>query len=80
MVCGTDGKTYDSICHLQSTKCDSETPLELEHEGVCGTNLTMTIGVVVIVVVAAVIALVGGIWYKCKNGHGALSQNDDTGL
>jgi agrin len=34
-VCGSDGETYQSICHLQLHSCQIKTPITLKHDGNC---------------------------------------------
>ena len=34
-VCGYDGITYKSICHLQKTECEQGTFIGLKHKGSC---------------------------------------------
>jgi hypothetical protein len=35
-VCGTDGKTYPTKCHLEKESCENEKFLEVEKKGNCG--------------------------------------------
>lgn len=35
-VCGSDGITYDSTCHLQHSSCQFKNNVSLAYNGVCG--------------------------------------------
>ena len=77
MVCGSDGVTYDSICHLQNAKCDLNT-IEIKHEGICLSKNGMTIGIVIVAVLIAGSGLAGGLWFFVfRNRHQELSQDGD---
>jgi hypothetical protein len=39
VVCGSDGETYQSICHLQAHSCQNKIPITLSHEGPCNLSL-----------------------------------------
>ena len=34
-VCGTDGRTHNSRCHMEVTACQENKNIEVEHEGKC---------------------------------------------
>ena len=36
MICGTDGKTYTSVCHLQKEACEKKSKVKQDHPGPCG--------------------------------------------
>ena len=36
MVCGTDGKTYASMCHLGKESCETKSGVRKDHPGPCG--------------------------------------------
>lgn len=35
-VCGADGTTYDSLCHLHRTSCEQQKRIAVLARGVCG--------------------------------------------
>ncbi|CAH0382273.1 unnamed protein product [Bemisia tabaci] len=37
-VCGTNGRTYDTACHLQQSTCQAKTDVKLAYAGICGGN------------------------------------------
>lgn len=37
-VCGTDGITYESKCHLNRVNCISKLDVKIAYEGPCGKN------------------------------------------
>ncbi|CAG0890931.1 unnamed protein product, partial [Cyprideis torosa] len=37
-VCGSDGTTYDSPCHLRRLTCLQNAVVDISHQGVCGTG------------------------------------------
>lgn len=39
-VCGSDGLTYDSNCHLQQSSCQLKTAVTVAYNGVCGEYLS----------------------------------------
>lgn len=39
LVCGTNGQTYDSMCHLQQAACLSKTEMKVAYTGECGKQL-----------------------------------------
>ena len=39
VVCGSDGKTYTSACHLLKYVCEQKVDLKLLHPGSCGEYL-----------------------------------------
>ena len=75
VVCGTDGITYDSICHLQNAKCNLET-IDIKHEGICVSLNGVKIGMIIVAALLAGSGLVGGLWYKFRNRHQELSQEE----
>lgn len=36
MICGSDGKTYASMCHLQKESCEKKSGVKKDHPGPCG--------------------------------------------
>ena len=76
VVCGTDGITYDSICHLQNAKCELQT-IDIKHEGICVSLNGSSIVMIIVAVVIACAGVVGGVLFlKCKNRHQELSQEE----
>ena len=37
-VCGTDGLTYVSKCHLDHVACSKSVPIDVAYKGPCGGN------------------------------------------
>lgn len=40
-ICGSDGNTYNSRCHMRVTSCNMKKRIKVKHKGVCQTRLTM---------------------------------------
>ena len=34
-ICGSDGKTYDSKCHMEFVACESNSDITIKHPGKC---------------------------------------------
>ena len=34
-ICGSDGTTYDSECHMENAACESDSDITLKHRGKC---------------------------------------------
>ena len=41
LVCGTNGQTYDSVCHLQQKVCLTKTEVKVAYTGECGKSKKM---------------------------------------
>ena len=36
LLCGSDGVTYESLCHLKQTKCLQQRPIKIVNHDTCG--------------------------------------------
>lgn len=38
-ICGSDGKEYPSICHLEKFACENQLNITVKYNGKCGKNI-----------------------------------------
>ena len=69
-VCGSDGRTYPSRCHLQVTACKDQTNVFYEHKGKCPGKEFYLNGVVDLTWGSVFL----GIIYRCRSWFTLLAQ------